>query len=98
MRGLIPECQEEFKAIMDKEVGEEEKNYECNLRLIDGEYLTNEEGGECGGIVLINTNRKIVCYNTLKSRLDLCFEELLPHIRKLLFPKRKWNAYQKGRL
>jgi hypothetical protein len=25
----------------------------------------------------------------LKSRLDLCFEELLPHIRKLLFPKKK---------
>lgn len=37
---------------MDKEVGDEEKIYECNLRLLEGEYLTNEEGGECGGIVL----------------------------------------------
>ena len=52
VRGLIPECEQEFKAIMDKEVGEEDQKYECELKLIDGEYLTAEEGGECGGIVL----------------------------------------------
>lgn len=74
---------------MANDVQESDITYECSLRLLDGEFLTAEEGGECGGIILTNTNRKIVCINTLKSRLDLCFEELLPHIRKLLFPKKK---------
>lgn len=89
MRGLIAECEEEFKSIMAKEAKENEQEFSTTLRLLDGEYMTAEEGGECGGIVLYTVNRKIVCYNTLKSRLDLCFEELLPHIRKLLFPKKK---------
>jgi V-type H+-transporting ATPase subunit E len=89
VRSLIPECEAEFKEIMLKEAGEADIEYHSTLRLIEGEYLSQEEGGDCGGIVLYNTNRKIVCPNTLKSRLDLCFEELLPHIRKILFPKKK---------
>lgn len=89
VKSLIPECQQEFKDIMAKEAGESDVTYSTTLRLLEGEYLTPEEGGECGGVVMMNLNRKIVCYNTIKSRLDLCFEELLPHIRKLLFPKKK---------
>ena len=54
--------------------------------MVEGEHLTIEEGGECGGVVLYNMNKRIVCTNTLQSRLDLCFEELLPQIRSLLFP------------
>lgn len=73
---------------MASESNEDGIVYECELKLLEGEHLTPEEGGECGGVILTNTNRKIVCINTLKSRLDLCFEELLPHIRKLLFPKK----------
>jgi V-type H+-transporting ATPase subunit E len=89
VRSLLPECEAEFKEIMAKEAGESELHYETHLRLAEGEYLSPEEGGECGGIVMYTLNKKIVCFNTLKSRLDLCFEELLPHIRKLLFPKKK---------
>jgi V-type H+-transporting ATPase subunit E len=89
VKSLLPECEQEFVEIMKKETSESDQEYSTKLRLVDTEYLTLEEGGECGGIVLFTTNRKIVCFNTLKSRLDLCFEELLPHIRKLLFPKKK---------
>jgi len=89
VRTLIPECEQEFLEIMKKEASESDQEFGTKLKLIDTDYLTQEEGGECGGVVLITTNRKIVCFNTLKSRLDLCFEELLPHIRKLLFPKKK---------
>lgn len=89
VRSLLPDCEQEFKEIMIKEAGESDKEYSTTLKLIEAEYLTLEEGGECGGIVLYTVNKKIVCYNTLKSRLDLCFEELLPHIRRLLFPKKK---------
>ena len=93
VRGLFPECEAEFLEIMKKEASENELEFATKLRLIEGDYLTAEEGGECGGLMLTTLNRKIVCYNTIKSRLDLCFEELLPHIRKLLFPKKK-ETYQ----
>lgn len=89
VKSLLPECEQEFKDIMEKEASESDLTYSTNLRLVETEYLTNEEGGECGGIILFTPNRKIVCLNTLKSRLELCFEELLPHIRRLLFPKKK---------
>jgi len=39
----------------------------------------------CGGIVLSARNGTIVCKNTLDSRLDLCFENLIPQIRGMLF-------------
>ncbi len=86
VKGLIPECETEFLQLMQKEAPEGE--YKTKLKLVEGEYLMPEDGGECGGIIIFTPNRKIVCINTLKSRLDLCFEELLPHIRKLLFPRK----------
>jgi len=39
----------------------------------------------CGGVILSAREGKIVCRNTLDSRLDLCFESLVPQIRGLLF-------------
>ena len=92
VKGLLPECEKEFLEIMERETTESELEYATKLRLVEGEYLTAEEGGECGGVILYTTNRKIVCPNTLKSRLDLCFEELLPQIRKMLFPNRLKEA------
>ena len=89
MRTLIPDCEKEFVEIMEREATESDKTYETKLNLLEGNYLTVEEGGECGGVIMCTTNKKIVCTNTLKSRLDLCFEELLPHIRSHLFPKKK---------
>lgn len=96
IKELIPECETEFAAIMKREVNQPSSeeggahhhhiHYETKLTLKEDEFLKPEEGGECGGIILTNTNGRIVCNNTLKSRLDLCFEELLPHIRQLLFP------------
>lgn len=94
VRGLLSECETEFKEIMTREAGESDLTYSTKLKLMDADFMTPEEGGECGGIVLYTLNRRIVCYNTLKSRLDLCFEELLPHIRKLLFPKKKEGTKQ----
>ena len=86
VKSLIPECETEFFELMAKEAAEGE--YKTHLKLLDNEFMTPEEGGECGGIIMCTTNRKIVCTNTLKSRLDLCFEELRPHNRKLWFPKK----------
>jgi len=40
-----------------------------------------------GGIVMTALNGKIVCDNTMSSRLQLVYEELLPSIRAILFPE-----------
>ena len=40
-----------------------------------------------GGVLLTALNGKIVCDNTLNSRLNLVYEELLPSIRAILFPE-----------
>jgi vacuolar-type H+-ATPase subunit E/Vma4 len=55
-----------------------ENTYKTKLVLIKGDHLTNEEGGDCGGVVLMSKDKRIVCVNTLQSRLNLCFEEMLP--------------------
>ena len=40
-----------------------------------------------GGILLTALNGKIRCDNTMSSRLQLVYEELLPSIRAILFPE-----------
>jgi V-type H+-transporting ATPase subunit E len=85
IKELISEIEVEFKEIMKREVADGDK-YSTRLKLLENDFLTPEQGGECGGVVMTSVDRRIVCNNTLKSRLDLCFEELLPHIRKILFP------------
>lgn len=40
-----------------------------------------------GGILMTALNGKIVCDNTMNSRLELVYEELLPSIRAILFPE-----------
>lgn len=39
-----------------------------------------------GGVLLTALDGKIVCDNTMSSRLNLVYEELLPSIRAILFP------------
>ncbi len=40
-----------------------------------------------GGILLTALDGRIVCDNTMSSRLSLVYEELLPSIRAILFPE-----------
>lgn len=74
---------------MKREASTSDKEYKTKLTLVESEYLTPEDGGECGGVILSSLDKRIICNNTLISRLDLCFEELLPHIRRILFPAKK---------
>lgn len=39
-----------------------------------------------GGVAVSAANGRIVCDNTLSSRLQVIYQELLPKIRNLLFP------------
>ena len=42
-----------------------------------------------GGVRLVGDNGRIVCDNTLRTRLDICIEEQLPAVRASLFPSMK---------
>ena len=77
VRELVPECQHSYEEIMIREAAGD-REYKTELIVSSESFLTAEQGGECGGIVLTSKDKRIVCNNTLKSRLDLCFEELLP--------------------
>ncbi len=59
---MIKDCEDEYHEIMTRETTEE---YKTKLIVSDSEFLTAEEGGECGGVMLLTGNRKIVCTNTL---------------------------------
>lgn len=86
IKDLVKDCEKDYVEIMTRETKEEHKT---KINVIETDFLTSEEGGECGGIVLYSKDKRIVCPNTLKNRLDLVFEELLPVIRKQLFPIKK---------
>ena len=86
VESIIPECEAEFADIMLKETTRE---YSCELSVIQDSFLTMENGGRCGGVILYAHNRRIVCSNTLEDRLNQIFESQLPSIRKGLFPVAK---------
>lgn len=75
VKSLLPECENEYAEILLRET---KTAYKTKLHIIEDSYLNDMEGGECGGVVLFNKSRKVTCLNSLKGRLDLCFEELLP--------------------
>lgn len=77
MKQIIPECEREFVETMKREASNSGIEYKTKLTLIETEFLSGVFA-EAGGIVLTSLDKRIVCNNTLQSRLDLCFEELLP--------------------
>uniref|UniRef100_A0A7S1CYN7 V-type proton ATPase subunit E n=1 Tax=Cyclophora tenuis TaxID=216820 RepID=A0A7S1CYN7_CYCTE len=79
---VLPDAVQEYVDIMEKEstVTLEPKvtlNSNREHDLADSTY---------GGVMLTAVAGKIVCDNTLASRLTLVYEELLPSIRAILFP------------
>ncbi|KRW99882.1 hypothetical protein PPERSA_12558 [Pseudocohnilembus persalinus] len=48
----------------------------------------NQEDTTCfGGVVLSNIEGNIICKNTLDGRIDMVYQESLPDIRQILFPR-----------
>lgn len=82
--GMLEECQREYTELMLRET---QRDYACRLSIREDKYLSKENGGECGGVILFAHNRRIVCSNTLEDRLMQVFEAELPSIRQGLFPR-----------
>ena len=62
MTQITPEYTKYMKEQTDKE-------YTVEL-VLDTSFLTAEETGEAGGLILMSADKRIVCNNTLESRLS----------------------------
>lgn len=83
IQGILSDCEAHFAKYMREQTGRE---YTTKLILDKEKLLTEADGGALGGVILSSKDRKIVCINTMQSRLNQVFEELLPEIRRALFP------------
>ena len=84
VQGMLDDCESQYSDIMMRET---QREYRTSLSVIEDKFLTKEDGGRCGGVILYSHRRRIVCQNTLEDRLGLVFEQELPQLRKGLFPK-----------
>ena len=84
VQGMLSECETKYSEIM---MTETKREYNTKLEVLEDKFLTQDEGGLCGGVVLYAHKGRIVCPNTLEDRLNLVFEQELPQLRKGLFPK-----------
>ena len=79
---VIPAAVKEYVDLMEKESG---------VKLAPVVVLNSNRGDDLpdstyGGVMLTAVHGKIICDNTMASRLNLVYEELLPSIRAILFP------------
>mmetsp|Transcript_10174 Transcript_10174/g.21231 ORF Transcript_10174/g.21231 Transcript_10174/m.21231 type:complete len:223 (+) Transcript_10174:124-792(+) len=82
VKKVLPDAVKEYVEIMKRESSVTLKpnvtmNTDSNKDLVESTH---------GGILMTALNGKIVCDNTMSSRLQLVYEELLPAIRAILFP------------
>lgn len=86
IEALIPEVEAEYREFMRTNVGREQ---ETKLTVITQKWL---DDSEIGGVILYCNRYRTVFNNSLKSRLDLSYENSIPDIRKILFPHRVSKA------
>ncbi|KAL4509219.1 hypothetical protein ABPG72_018150 [Tetrahymena utriculariae] len=80
IEGLIKECQTEFNQLVQKEC---KKIIDSKIKIDKDNFL---DENLLGGIVLTCLNGNIVVSNTIDSRIDFAFQEMLPEIREGLYP------------
>lgn len=80
---ILPAAVTEYVEIMKRESGVELKPKVT----LNADRSKDLDLKTCGGVVLTALQTKIKCDNTLASRLNLVYEELLPSIRAILFPE-----------
>lgn len=77
---LIPSAAQEYQKLFKEQC---EMDMKANIRVDDARFLRDDSSG---GVILMGHGNKIVCDNTLDTRLKLCFEDLKPVVRGCLFP------------
>jgi V-type H+-transporting ATPase subunit E len=83
VKSILPAAVDEYVEIIEKESG---------IKLAPKVSINTNESknlpdSSFGGVTLTAINGKIVCDNTMATRLELVYEELLPSIRAIIFPE-----------
>ena len=85
IQGMITDLQTDYANFMQEQTGRE---YATELTVLEDNFLTDEKDKGCGGVILYSTDSRVVCPNTIIQRLELVYEEMLPQIRRELFPSK----------
>lgn len=80
INGLLKSVEAEYKKLFKEQC---DMDVKITLRVDSKSYL---KPNCAGGVILMGHGNKIVCDNTLDTRLRLCFEDLKPVVRSALFP------------
>jgi len=90
VKKVLPTAVEQFKALVEKEVGgAPEIEVTISDTRLPPAAVKGQAGVSCaGGVVLVARAGKIICRNTLDTRFEQAFAELLPMIRNTVFGKR----------
>ncbi|KAL7533717.1 hypothetical protein ACHAXR_005403 [Thalassiosira sp. AJA248-18] len=83
VKKVIPAAMKEYVEIMEKE---SEIKLQPKVTVNDDRKRDLPESSN-GGVKLMALEGKIVCDNTMSSRLGLVYSELMPSIREILFPE-----------
>ena len=83
VKSVLPAAIAEYVGLIEKEAG---VKLSPNVTLNESREKDLPESSY-GGVTLTADDGKIVCDNTMASRLNLVYSELLPSIRALLFPE-----------
>merc|ERR1712037_188674 len=80
---VLPAAVKEYLDIMEKESG-----VKLNPKVtVNGDRSKDLTESSNGGVKLTALGGRIVCDNTMSSRLALVYLELMPSIREILFPE-----------
>jgi len=83
IKKVIPAAVKEYVDIIEKESG-----IKLSPKVsVNPDRARDLPESSNGGLKLTALNNKIVCDNTMSSRLGLVYKELLPSIRAILFPE-----------
>mmetsp|Transcript_585 Transcript_585/g.1216 ORF Transcript_585/g.1216 Transcript_585/m.1216 type:complete len:222 (-) Transcript_585:213-878(-) len=83
VKKIVPAAVKEYVEIMEKESG---VKLQPNVTVNEDRSKDLPESSN-GGVKLTALNGRLVCDNTMSSRLALVNEELMPSIRAILFPE-----------
>ena len=83
VKSVLPAAIQEYVGLIEREAG---VKLSPNVTLNEDRSKDLPESSY-GGVSLTAIDGKIVCDNTMASRLNLVYSELLPSIRALLFPE-----------
>lgn len=73
VQGLLSSCAKEYEKTSGKNI---------DISISTTEYISDDSAG---GVIVLGNGGRIRCDNSLEARLDIAEEQMLPHVRMLMF-------------